>query len=365
MRTIAIMNAGCPTGVPSQLGWSPRSVRLGQWSTDIVRVFVQEDLARLQEAVNQSIDMTAQAYDDLNATKDQIDELQTRKDDVRRTFGPMPNEAAEIASVPLVRAENALRTNLRNIAALDVLFFELAYAFSQMGNSMQTIGMTSETNSLRRAAQAMRDWRSDAARDLYSRMDVALDDREAIERDFKARLMVRGLRHIQDSDKPGYFNALGEAVSDATGVAIEGVRMGMSGSQTGISGHYLGMDPITGLILVIGALLALGMLIWAVRSEIHVDNGAAAAALERAKGLNKMNEFYAEELAKGRMTPDEVRLARIRDAAATRLAIEEELKRAEADAAAAKNRPNPLETVLYGTLSVGGLLLLLKVFKVF
>lgn len=357
MRTIPIVNVGRSMGVPRQLG---------QWSTDIVRVFANEELARLQEGVEQTLDMTAQAYDGLNATKDQIDELQALKDDVRQTFGPMPNDAAEIASVPLVRAENALRTNVRNIAALDVFFFELAYAFSQMGNSMQSLGMTSETNSLRRAAQAMRDWRSDASRELYSRMDAALDDRESIERDFKARLVVRGLRHIQDSDKPGYFNALGEAVSRATGIDIESAGIGMSGSQIGISGHRLGAPPaLLALIYVIGALAGLVITLLFIKSMVATDSGAAAGALELAKAFNQRQQGYAAAVVNGTMTPEEAQLARLRDANATKAQIQEQTKLAEAEAVAAAKRGNPLETVLYGTLSVGGLLLLLKVFKVF
>lgn len=356
MKTIPVVNMIRPMGVPRQLG---------QWSTDIVRVFANEELARLQEGVEQTLDMTAQAYDGLNATKDQIDELQALKDDVRQTFGPMPNDAAEIASVPLVRAENALRTNVRNIAALDVFFFELAYAFSQMGNSMQSLGMTSETNSLRRAAQAMRDWRSDASRELYSRMDAALDDRESIERDFKARLVVRGLRHIQDSDKPGYFNALGEAVSRATGIDIESAGIGMSGSQIGISGHRLGVTPIVALISAITSLAGLVITLLFIKSMVATDSGAAAGALELAKAFNQRQQGYAAAVANGTMTPEEAQLARLRDANATKAQIQEQTKLAEADAAAAAKRGNPLETVLYGTLSVGGLLLLLKVFKVF
>lgn len=342
------MNAG------RQLGWSPTSVRLGAWTTDVVRVLAKEDLAKLQEGVEQSIDMAAQAYDLLNTTKAQIDELAVRKSDVQRTFGPMPNDAAAIASAPLIEAENALRTNIRGVAALDVLFYELALAFSAIGNSMQSAGMTLEATRIRIAAQTMRDWRSDAARELYSKMDVALDDRAAIERDFKERLGARRLRHIMDSDKPGYFDALGEAVSRATGVAIEGAQIGMSGSRIGISGHYLGAAPAAIYLLIKAVIVCTTILVvlFTVRGDIYRLFGASEKAKNIAGEYQETVRIREEAIANKEMTRAEADKLNARDL--------------EAAKEMAKQAPpvSPFENILYGTLAAGGALLLLRIFKV-
>jgi len=334
---------------------SPSSARLGAWTTDVVRVLAKEDLAKFQEGVEQSLDMAAQAYDLLNTTKAQIDELAIRKDDIQRTFGPMPNEAAAIASVPLLEAENALRTNMRGVAALDVLFYELALVFSEIGNSMQNAGMTLEASRVRITAKTMRDWRMDVARELYPKMDVALDDRAAIDRDFEERLGARRLRRIMDSDKPGYFDALGEAVSRATGVAVEGAQIGMLGSQIGISGHRLGAALPAAFWALIQAVVICATILTVlvvVRGDIYRFFGASDNAKKIADEYQKTKSIRAQAVAENMMTPAEAEKQNARDL--------EEAKEL------AKQAPSvsPFENILYATLAAGGALLMLKIFKV-
>jgi hypothetical protein len=332
------------------------NVGLGQWTIDIVRVLAKEDLAKLQEGVEGSLDTAARAYDLLNATKADMDELESRKDEVRRTFGA--TDAAAIASVPLIEAENALRTNMRGVVTLDVLFYELALTFSSIGNSMQSAGMTSEASRIRLAAKTMRDWRSEVAQQLYPRMDAARDDRGSIERDFERRLAARRLRRIMDSDKPGYFEALAEAASRATGVAVEGPLIGISGPRIGMSGYHLGLVvTVAGVVYAIIICTTILTVLFKVSDEVDKYFGSTAAAKAAAEEFQKRQTMRKQAVQQGELTPKEAAAETAADIAATKAAAE-----AAALLAAAKGG-STFENILYGTLAAGAGLLLLRVFK--
>lgn len=342
------------------LGLSQSSPRLGQWEVDIVRVLASGDFRKLQDGVDQSLDTSLKAYDLLNLIEDELNELKASKREIDLAFQPMSEEARN-ASAPLAEVESVLRTGIRDIAALDVLFFEQALAFSSIGNSMRRAGLGPEAASIANAAQQMRNWRTAVAQRLYPRMDAAFDEREAVEQGFYGRLASQGLRHILDSDKPGYFEALGEAIAQATGVATESPMIGMSG-------YRLGADPVSttaALYSLIKVAVIAAAIVYSVNKLV---NGALAyfesstKILEFERAFQERKTIREQAVARGTITPSEAIAANDED----RKKTDEEVKKAleEAKRAWPSLEEALKNTLFYGVIPVVGSLLLLKLVDV-
>lgn len=368
---------------------SPRG--LSGWTEDLGRAIKAEDLRKLNTGVLDTMDSVAKAHDALNEFEDDLNGLDARKAQVAQEFGapftfgfiPLPNWPALVALEPLLHAEANLKVGGRRLAAIDVLFYELSLTYTGMGNAFQQAGLAAEANSLRRAAQLMRDWSAALQARVVSRMPSIADDREAINANFQSTLSAKGLRHIVDDDKPGYFDALAQVLAVYTEQpAPEEARATMQGAQ-------LGADPVSisivvlgivKVVIIVGGIVAIAAFIAsAVKSIFGASEEAMGAAreLQRRKTLREQQvteQVQANEnaVAEGQISREEAdeRNRQAREEAAAENEKDGQDFRAEVGAAAeaaAKGRPGIEDLLLYvgvPVLGIGALAVGLKIAKI-
>jgi hypothetical protein len=317
------------------------------------------DLARLAGAVNDSLTSVADAYDSLNQTESELDELGNRISEVQGAFGSPdpadPESPASIAIEPLQVAEAHIRVAGRRLAGIDILFYELSLVYTDMGNTFAPAGFTREAGSARMAAQSMRDWRAAVDSRIYPRISSALDARAALDDAFKTALAARGLRPVLDNDKPGYFEALREVLAPLGEEPTEGASL---------QGAALGADPITvGLliagivkIVVIGAVIIGALLI--INRIVQNVFGAGNQAMKAAAELQARKTMREQAVQQGTMTRDEADRANAEDSRSFKKDVD------DAAAAASKAGPTATDLLLWVGIPVAGLGAVLGILKV-
>lgn len=365
--------------------------RLSGWTEDLARAIKAEDLRKLNQGVLETMDSVAKAHDSLNEFEDDLNTLDARKAGVAQEFGPpffpgfipSPNWPSLVALAPLLSAEANLKVEGRRLAAIDVLFSELALTYTGMGNAFSRTGLDREASSLRRAAQLMRDWRASLDARVFRRMPSIVDDREAIEANFNAALTARGLRRIIDDEKPGYFDALADVLRAYTeepepeeAKAMQGARLGVE--PVSITLVVLGLIKV--IVIVGGIIIIVAYIASAVKNIFGASEEALGAAreLQKRKTLREQrvqeqvqsNESAVQEGTMSREEADERNREAREEAAQDNQRDGEEFQKDVQGAAdaAAKGRPGLGDLLLWvgvPVLGLGGLALGLKVAGVF
>lgn len=334
--------------------------RLGGWTEDLARSINSSDMARLQNGVQNSLDSVARAWDALNALEDELNTLGSMISQAQASFGgPDPNDPespGSIAFTPLQVAEAHTRVGGRRVAGIDVLFYQLSLVYTDMGNTFAGAGFTSESGSLRMAAQAMRGWRAGAAERIYPRISSALDARAAIEAQFRANLAQAGLQDVVDNDKPGYFDILQQTLAP--------LSEDPTPEEASMQGASLGADPVT-IGLVIAGIIKVVVIAAAIIAALYVVNkivenifGAGNSAMKAAAELQARKTLREQQVANGTLSRQ--------DADAQNAADSQQFKQDvdNASAAAAKAGPSVTDLLLWVGIPVAGAGVLLGILKI-
>lgn len=279
------------------------------WTQDLARAMNADDLKKLNKGVLDTMDAVANAHTALNGFEEDLNDLQARKAQVTQEFGPpfffggfipMPNWPALVAISPLLTAEANLKVGGRRLAAIDVLFSELALTYEGMGNPFARAGLDAEARGVRTAARLMREWRAALQARAIPRMPSILDDREAIEANFNAALAARGLRRILDDEKPGYFDALSEVLKQYTETPEP--EEAEAAKPAGMQGARMGVEPVSmavvissiiqAVIIIAGIITIVALITSAVKSVY----GAGDKAMEAARELQHRKTVREEEV---------------------------------------------------------------------
>jgi len=368
------------TAFPPGLG---RRQQLKGWEQDLVLAIKGDDLARLQSAVGDSIDSVAKAWDELNSFVAQSQELEQRKRDIQRDFPPpfigFPQLASPdglTAMIPLFGAQAYLNVGARRLAAMYVLYGELALVFTDIGNGFLRAGFAPEATRVRAAAQLLRDWQHGVDQQAVPLSSVLSDEYEAINARVNSALSSAGLQRIQDDDKPGYFDVLKSVLDQYTAEPSADIAPPAEMQGARLSGATLGLDPLTvaaiyklvGIVVIVGGIIAAIAIVSKIVSNYF---GAANAAMDAARQIQVRKTTREQEAAAeiqsneqavqdGTMTRTEAdqRNSQVRQETDRRNADDSQQfkKEVEAASAAAANAGPGLGTaLLWGGIIAGGL----------
>lgn len=329
----------------------PSREGLSGWTEDLARSMNSNDMAKMSQALGDSLDSVAKAYDALNQVESDLNELGQRTSDLEATFGAPdpqdPESPASIAYEPLQVAEAHIRVGGRRLAGIDILFYELSLVYTDIGNTFDRAGFTSEAGSARMTAQAMRDWRSAVDSRIYSRLPTAFDARAALDDAFKAALAARGLQPVLDNDKPGYFEALAEVLAPLGDEELPG--------EASLQGAFLGADPVTiGLlvaaivkIVIIGAVIIAALLI--INKIVQNVFGAGTEAMKAATELQQRKTLREQQVAAGTLSRTEADQLNAKDSESFKNDVN------AAAVAAAKAGPSATDLLVWVGIPVAGL----------